>query len=104
MNFSIYILVIFATLVSVCWCEKNADLDTLLADKNFVRKQISCVLGKGRCDKFGTNLKASLPKVIGQNCESCSPEEATNAKKIIGFVKQNYPEVWNKVAQRYSGK
>ena len=57
MNFSISSLVIFALVITVCSSDKTDDLDTLLADKSFVRKQISCVLGKGRCDKFGTNLK-----------------------------------------------
>nr|AJP61952.1 chemosensory protein [Phenacoccus solenopsis] len=100
----------FAIILSFSLCKgeanaaNNNDIDSLLADKNFVRRQIHCVLGKARCDKFGNNLKASIPKVISQNCQSCTPEEAANANKIVSFVKQNYPDVWKKVAQRYSGQ
>lgn len=61
------------------------------------------IVGLGQWLQFFFFL-ASIPKVISQNCESCTPEEASNAKKIVGYVKQNYPDVWKKVAQRYSGK
>ncbi|CAB0012600.1 unnamed protein product, partial [Nesidiocoris tenuis] len=34
-----------------------SDVKSLLSDSSYVRDQISCVLGKSRCDSLGNQLK-----------------------------------------------
>lgn len=48
-------------MIVICGAEPRdrniQDLDRLLADDQFVNRQIGCVLGRSRCDQFGKNLK-----------------------------------------------
>ncbi len=54
----------FSILIALCGGdqqqESSQNIDTLLQDQQFVKKQISCVLGKSRCDEFGKSLRGMI--------------------------------------------
>ncbi|XKL60021.1 hypothetical protein PGB90_001037 [Kerria lacca] len=103
-SYVVYFIALVPVLIVFC-CGQRASvehIENLLQDRHFVNKQINCVLGKARCDEFGKNLRASIPKVLQDSCRSCTPEESEVAEKIIGFVKANHPDVWENVSRKYS--
>ncbi|KAL1123416.1 hypothetical protein AAG570_002496 [Ranatra chinensis] len=76
-------------------------IGTLLANSDFVRRQIGCVLGHNGCDGTGNQIKLAIPEVLGRNCRSCTAQQASNARRIISFIQKNYPSDWAQIQARY---
>ncbi|CAH0389562.1 unnamed protein product [Bemisia tabaci] len=77
------------------------DISGHLKNKNYILKQLNCVLGKGACDNVGKQLKVAIPEVLNKNCKGCTSQQAANAKRLITFMKSNYPAEWSKIAAKY---
>ncbi|XP_058809164.1 putative odorant-binding protein A10 [Phymastichus coffea] len=77
------------------------NVDLLLRNKILVTREISCVLGRMPCDIIGKQITGLLPEALNNNCRRCTREEASNAKKLIAFMKKNRPNDWITIVQMY---
>jgi hypothetical protein len=75
-----------------------------LPGNNYIEKQLLCALDKGPCDALGRQIKGALPEIIGKNCQTCDTRQVANARRIARYVQTKYPDVWNALVQKYSGK
>ncbi|XP_015585244.1 ejaculatory bulb-specific protein 3 [Cephus cinctus] len=97
-------LLLVAVVVGVFALCQAQDISLLLNDRNYVEKQINCVVGKGSCDRIGQQIKVLLPEVLNNQCSRCSPQQAQNARKLVDFMKQRYPNEWRIILKRFSGR
>ncbi|KAK2574976.1 hypothetical protein KPH14_008739 [Odynerus spinipes] len=86
---------------AIAYCQ-GQDVSRLLMDRVYVNKQINCILERGPCDGIGRHLKDMLPQALDNNCQRCTPAQKRRAVKLISFMRQNYPNEWNIIVQRYS--
>nr|QGW50254.1 chemosensory protein 7 [Chouioia cunea] len=77
------------------------DVNILLQNKNLVSREIGCVLQRNPCDVIGKQIRGLLPEALNNGCGRCTPQQATNAKKLIAYMKKNYPNEWVMIAQMY---
>lgn len=101
---------------------ETMDVEGMLRNQKLVRKQIDCVLERGRCDINGRDLKgnytirkndyeqlfisfyisAFLPEAIGDDCEDCSPRVKYNVDRVINYMRVNHPAEWAEIHEKYS--
>ncbi|PSN34932.1 hypothetical protein C0J52_20146 [Blattella germanica] len=79
----------------------SGDISRFLRDNAFIQREIDCILDKGPCDEIGRNLKLALPEVVTRNCRSCNLQQATNARRLINYVRSYYPNVYDQIQARY---
>ncbi|XP_069685718.1 ejaculatory bulb-specific protein 3 [Periplaneta americana] len=79
----------------------SGDISSVVGNRNYIERQIDCVLSRSPCDDVGRNLITALPEVIGRNCRSCSPQQAANARVLLRLVRTNYPQDYNSIVARY---
>ncbi|KAK9878527.1 hypothetical protein WA026_022425 [Henosepilachna vigintioctopunctata] len=72
-----------------------------LGGNSYVDKQLLCALDRGPCDRLGTQVKESLPEIIGNRCQRCNPQQLANARRIASYVQTKYPYVWNELVDKY---
>lgn len=69
MNYTLALL-IFAALAAVATAQQstealeNIDVDSVLKNDKLVRRYISCVLDKGRCERNGQDLKGNIQLLL----------------------------------------
>ncbi|XP_011496195.1 PREDICTED: ejaculatory bulb-specific protein 3 [Ceratosolen solmsi marchali] len=93
--------VIAFTLVMILALTNTQDISLSLQNRNIVDKEIRCILQRNSCDVIGKQIKALLPEALHNGCARCSPQQALNAKKLMSFMKQNYPNEWRMILQMY---
>ncbi|XP_012271972.1 ejaculatory bulb-specific protein 3-like [Orussus abietinus] len=101
MKFQLVIVLVIAGVFAMAQAQ---DISALLMDKNYVLRQIDCVLERGRCDSVGQQLKVALPEALNNNCRRCTPSQARNARKLVEFMKRNHPNEWLAIADYYANK
>lgn len=43
-----------------------------------------------------------LPEALNNHCRRCTPRQMTHARTLIAFMKENYPNEWHIIVQRYA--
>ncbi|XP_017795804.1 PREDICTED: ejaculatory bulb-specific protein 3-like [Habropoda laboriosa] len=87
----------------LCLLGKTQDrIPNLLMNKQYVEKQIDCILDRGHCDAIGRKIKELLPEAINNYCRRCTSREVAQARTLITFMQQNYPQAWNLILRRYA--
>nr|XP_018912154.1 PREDICTED: ejaculatory bulb-specific protein 3-like [Bemisia tabaci]WUR09780.1 ejaculatory bulb protein 6 [Bemisia tabaci] len=79
----------------------EGDVSRLLTNRDYVNRQINCVLDKGSCDNIGRQLKQAIPEVLGRQCKSCSARQLDNARKVVNYIRSNYPGPWSQIEAKY---
>lgn len=75
-----------------------------LLNQDYALKQFYCVTNQEPCDSVGLRLKASIPEAINTDCRRCTLTEMNNIRRIMNFVKNNYPEFWRRIEPIYKKK
>ncbi|CAH1400269.1 unnamed protein product [Nezara viridula] len=78
------------------------DIQKILSDKVYVQQQLNCVLDQGQCDAVGNQLRRVIPEVLERNCRFCTPQQAQNARNVVNYISQNYPDEWSQIQRRFS--
>ncbi|XP_012271970.1 ejaculatory bulb-specific protein 3-like [Orussus abietinus] len=97
-------LVVALVVVGVFALAQAQDISGLLMDRNYVRRQIDCILERGRCDVIGRRIKTLLPDALNNGCRRCTPSEARIARRLMEFMQTNYPNEWRAIVQRYGNR
>ncbi|XP_054005837.1 ejaculatory bulb-specific protein 3-like [Hylaeus anthracinus] len=96
------VLIVFVLTVFVFVASVDAqDISNLLMDRNYVQKQINCILNRGHCDLIGRKIKGLLPEALNNNCRRCTYRQMEHARTLIGFMKRNYPREWHSIVGSY---
>ncbi|KAG8303734.1 hypothetical protein J6590_002741 [Homalodisca vitripennis] len=69
----------------------NVDPTPYLQNRAFVQQQLRCVVGTGGCDFVGQFLQRAVTEVVGRNCARCTPQQAANARRLLEYIRTNYP-------------
>lgn len=77
------------------------DISLLLQNRDLVNREIGCVLQRNPCDVIGKQIKGLLPEALHNGCGRCTPQQAANAKKLMSFMRQNFPNEWRSILQIY---
>ncbi|XP_044745935.1 allergen Tha p 1-like [Coccinella septempunctata] len=96
LNLPVVWTLVFASLFCLMECQ--------LGGNTYVDKQLLCALDKGPCDRLGRQVKDSLPEIIGNQCQNCTPQQLANARRIAAYVQSKYPYVWNELVDKYGRK
>ncbi|XP_017765414.1 PREDICTED: ejaculatory bulb-specific protein 3-like [Eufriesea mexicana] len=94
--FFLFTIVIFTSYI------KAQNISNLVKDRQYVQKQINCILNLGHCDSIGRKIKELLPEAVNNRCQRCTPRQATHARTLIAFMQQNYPYEWHLILQHYA--
>nr|XP_040580476.1 uncharacterized protein LOC121128928 [Lepeophtheirus salmonis] len=85
-------------------CPQDAAVDTKLRDGRFIKKQVDCILSKGKCNGLGKKLKRKVPEVLRGLCpKPCKPCDQKQIKKIVQVMQEKYPREWNEIITTYNG-
>ncbi|XP_033227377.1 ejaculatory bulb-specific protein 3-like [Belonocnema kinseyi] len=77
------------------------DVDTILSNKRLTDQYIACLLDQGVCTADGRGLRRLLPEAIATLCEKCTTIQKRNARKVLRYIKERRPEVWDLFVQKY---
>ncbi|XP_076302656.1 allergen Tha p 1-like [Lasioglossum baleicum] len=97
----VQIFILFTILILTNYI-KAQDISNLLKDRQYVQKQINCILNRGHCDSIGRKIKELLPEAVNNRCQRCTPRQAAHAHTLIAFMQQNYPYEWRLILQHYA--
>uniref|UniRef100_A0A1B6GN89 Uncharacterized protein n=1 Tax=Cuerna arida TaxID=1464854 RepID=A0A1B6GN89_9HEMI len=96
--------VICACLISTVWAQfENLDPTPFLQNRALVQQQLRCVVGTGGCDFIGQFLQRAVTEVVSRNCARCTPQQAANARRLMEYIRTNYPTEYSQIISRYSG-
>ncbi|KAL7301273.1 hypothetical protein TKK_0006012 [Trichogramma kaykai] len=99
---SYYFLLVLVALVALSSrASAQSAIDSMLQNRAFVERQISCITRNGPCDPIGKLIIRRLPDVLHNNCSSCNPFEKQAAENLIRFMQQNYPQEWARIRSIY---
>ncbi|XP_054277803.1 uncharacterized protein LOC128996472 [Macrosteles quadrilineatus] len=79
------------------------DFAPFLQNPAFVRRQLACVAGTGSCDGIGRFLTRAAAEVLSRNCANCTPEQRSNANRLLTFIRNNYPTEYGQIYNRFRG-
>ncbi|XP_029038127.1 ejaculatory bulb-specific protein 3-like isoform X1 [Osmia bicornis bicornis] len=97
-----FLIFLFLTAFAITIFVEAQDISNLLNDRRYVQKQINCILGQGHCDVVGRKIKEILPEALNNHCRRCTPRQMAHARTLIAFMKENYPNEWHIIVQRYT--
>ncbi|XP_043512773.1 ejaculatory bulb-specific protein 3-like [Frieseomelitta varia] len=79
----------------------NIDLDSILNSDRLLNNYVNCLLDVGSCTPDGKELKKSLPDALESDCEKCSEKQKTGSEKVIRFLINKRPMLWERLAKKY---
>ncbi|XP_063978576.1 ejaculatory bulb-specific protein 3-like [Diachasmimorpha longicaudata] len=79
----------------------NVDLDQILRNDRLLNNYVKCLLDEGNCTSDGKELKASLPDALATGCNKCSEKQRVGSEKVIRYLVNERPKVWQKLAAKY---
>ncbi|KAG7211583.1 hypothetical protein KM043_010839 [Ampulex compressa] len=79
----------------------NIDLDEILRSDRLLKNYVNCLLDKGKCTPDGKELKESLPDALENGCEKCSEKQRDGSEKVVRFLVNERPEIWQTLSSRY---
>ncbi|XP_034943489.1 ejaculatory bulb-specific protein 3-like [Chelonus insularis] len=79
----------------------NIDVDGILASNRLLNNYVNCLMDKGPCSPEGKELKSLLPDALESECKKCSEKQKAASEKVIRFLVNERPELWNKLAGKY---
>nr|ALG36159.1 chemosensory protein 6 [Sclerodermus sp. MQW-2015] len=79
----------------------NIDLDQILRSERLLNNYVNCLLDAGNCTPDGKELKKSLPDALASGCSKCSEKQKEGSEKVIRFLVNERPQVWDKLAKKY---
>ncbi|XP_017760486.1 PREDICTED: ejaculatory bulb-specific protein 3-like [Eufriesea mexicana] len=79
----------------------NINVDEILQSDRLLNNYFKCLMEEGRCTAEGNELKKVLPNALATDCQKCSEKQKEITKKVIKFLVNNKPEMWNKLADKY---
>ncbi|XP_001601085.1 ejaculatory bulb-specific protein 3-like [Nasonia vitripennis] len=94
-------LIVVCLLMCLAASTLAQDISLLLQNRELVNREIGCVLQRNPCDIIGKQIKALLPEALYNGCGRCTAQQANNAKKLMAFMRQNYPNEWRSIQQMY---
>ncbi|XP_045470255.1 allergen Tha p 1-like [Harmonia axyridis] len=95
---------VLAAVLALVFASLLTSMECQLAGNSYVDKQLLCALDKGPCDRLGRQVRDSLPEIIGNQCQNCTPKQLANAQRIAAYVQSKYPYVWNELVDKYGKK
>ncbi|MPD06799.1 hypothetical protein E2C01_102627 [Portunus trituberculatus] len=73
-----------------------SDIVREMRDKSEVERQVACIVGQGRCNERGRQLKNFIPSLsTGVRCFRCSRDEERKLKLIVSTLQTRYPVCWH---------
>ncbi|XP_012287374.1 ejaculatory bulb-specific protein 3 [Orussus abietinus] len=79
----------------------NIDLDQILKSDRLLNNYVNCLLEAGNCTPDGKELKKSLPDALASSCSKCSERQRQGSEKVIRYLVNQRPEIWEKLAKKY---
>ncbi|XP_015608690.1 ejaculatory bulb-specific protein 3 [Cephus cinctus] len=79
----------------------NIDLDQILKSDRLLNNYVNCLLEAGNCTPDGKELKKSLPDALANDCSKCSAKQRDGSEKVIRFLVNKRPQIWEKLAKKY---
>ncbi|XP_063847865.1 uncharacterized protein LOC135092971 [Scylla paramamosain] len=74
------------------------DIVREMRDKGEVERQVACIVGQGRCNERGRQLKDYIPSLsTGGRCFRCTRNEERKLKLIVSTLQTRYPACWHVV-------
>nr|CAJ01448.1 hypothetical protein [Apis mellifera] len=109
MKVSIICLVLMAAIVLVAarpdesYTSKfdNINVDEILHSDRLLNNYFKCLMDEGRCTAEGNELKRVLPDALATDCKKCTDKQREVIKKVIKFLVENKPELWDSLANKY---
>ncbi|XP_017755191.1 PREDICTED: ejaculatory bulb-specific protein 3-like [Eufriesea mexicana] len=79
----------------------NIDVDQILKSDRLLNNYVNCLLELGSCTPDGKELKKSLPDALENDCSKCSEKQKTTSEKVIRFLVNKRPQMWEKLSKKY---
>ncbi|XP_066586767.1 ejaculatory bulb-specific protein 3 [Prorops nasuta] len=79
----------------------NIDVDQILRSDRLLNNYVNCLLDAGNCTPDGKELKKSLPDALASGCSKCSEKQKEGSEKVIRFLVNERPQVWDRLAKKY---
>nr|AIX97047.1 chemosensory protein 7 [Monochamus alternatus] len=79
----------------------NIDYEEIIKSDRLLKNYANCLLDKGGCTAEATELKRILPDALKTDCAKCSERQKKGAKKIIQFLVNNKPDLWEQLMAKY---
>ncbi|XP_046434865.1 allergen Tha p 1-like [Neodiprion fabricii] len=79
----------------------NIDLDQILKSSRLLQNYVNCLLEVGNCTPDGKELKNLLPDALENDCKSCNDRQKAGSEKVIRFLVNERPEIWDKLAKKF---
>ncbi|KAF7997451.1 hypothetical protein HCN44_006022 [Aphidius gifuensis] len=84
------------------WDKMN--LDKILENKRLLRYYFNCLMSKGPCPPDGQVLKKNLPEALKTACEKCSKSQKDGGIKVIKYLREYEPKIFEILASKYDPK
>ncbi|EZA60474.1 ObirCsp5 [Ooceraea biroi] len=97
MNIHIAVIVLVSLGIDVSCQEIFSSYSSL--SKNFMDKQISCLMETGSCNDMGNKMKRLL---LQNDCERCSSQQKARVKKLVDAIRSQYPAQWKVIRDKYN--
>ncbi|XP_076170586.1 ejaculatory bulb-specific protein 3-like [Ptiloglossa arizonensis] len=99
----VFLAVVACALASEKYTTKydNIDLDQILKSDRLLNNYVNCLLEIGSCTADGKELRKSLPDALENNCSKCSDKQKTGSDKVIRFLVNQRPQMWEKLKKKY---
>ncbi|XP_026762925.2 allergen Tha p 1 [Galleria mellonella] len=79
----------------------HINVDEILESQRLLRGYVDCLLDKGRCTPDGKALKETIPDALEFECSKCTEKQKAGADKVVRFLVNKRPELWNELKSRY---
>ncbi|XP_076637951.1 chemosensory protein 3 [Colletes latitarsis] len=79
----------------------NINVDQILHNDRLLHNYFKCLMDQGRCTPEGSELKQILPDALATECSKCSQKQMDVTKKVVKFLVENKPDLWNQLADKY---
>lgn len=82
----------------------NVDIEEILKNDRLLEGYFKCLMDKGKCTPDGAELKKVLPDALKNKCSLCSEKQKAGSEKIIPYLIENKPEMWNDLEAKFDPK
>ncbi|XP_049787807.1 uncharacterized protein LOC126191109 [Schistocerca cancellata] len=81
----------------------SVDLDKVLASDRLLNSYFQCLIADAddRCTADAKYLKEVIPDALTNECNRCRPNQKEGAEKVIKFLINNKPDMWEKLEAKY---
>ncbi|KOC61896.1 Ejaculatory bulb-specific protein 3 [Habropoda laboriosa] len=79
----------------------HINVDQILQSDRLLTNYYKCLMDEGRCTPEGNELKKILPDALATECKKCSEKQYEVTKKVIKYLVDNKPEIWNNLLNKY---